>query len=449
MGSLSRPLVAAIFACGLFLLSAPHAPAQTPPVQPGQFIISELRFRGPAGDEDEFIEFYNNTDAEIVVASVDGSPGWALVADDGVVRFVIPNGTRIPARGHLLAANSDGYSLTAYPAGDPEFIIGVPVTPVIGPSDRRFEPLAPEDGNIGGEEETAAASPFGTATPNVTYDVGIDDFGGVALFTSTVPAQQTLANRLDAFGFTPVPTLYREGAGKPTTGVSEREASYYRDLRGNLPKDTDQNAADFLLVGTSADTTGNLLGAPGPENLRSPVQTNAGFAVDNLDPQLSASGAPNRVRTTAPVRNGDLGTLIIRRTFTNNTGRPVTRLRFRVIDLTTLGSPAVCGANGTSPCADMRVLSSQDGQASSPNIGTVAVRGVKLEEPPEQDSFHGGGLNSSLSAEFINTRTPLAPGERVNIQFTLGIMRGGTFRFFINIEALVAPETDEPGPPGV
>lgn len=449
MRSLLRPLAAAVvFVCGLNLFSAPHAAAQTPAVQPGQVIFSEVRFRGPAGDEDEFIELYNNTDADIVVRSSDNSAGWAVVADDGVTRFVIPNNTFIPARGHLLAANANGYSLSAYPAGDPEFIEGTPITPLGDPDGRRFEPLAPDEATIGPADESGN-SPFGTATPDITYSVGVNNFGGVALFTSTVPAQQILANRLDAFGFNVVPQLYREGAGVAPHGVSNRESSYFRDLRGNLPKDTGDNASDFVLAGTIPDVTGELLGAPGPENQRSPIQMNSRFAVNNLAPQVSTASAPNRERTTTPVKNGDLGTLTIRRTFTNNTGRPVTRLRFRVIDITTRGSAPTCGADGATPCADLRVLSSQDGQVSSPTIGTVVVRGVRLEEPPEQDSFHGGGYNSSLSADFVTITSPLAPGESVNVQFALGIMRGGTFRFLINIEALVAPEVDEPGPPGV
>ena len=64
----------------------------------GDLLISEFRLRGPAGDDDEFIELYNNTDAPIAVATTDGSSGWALAASDGVIRFVIPNGTILPAR---------------------------------------------------------------------------------------------------------------------------------------------------------------------------------------------------------------------------------------------------------------------------------------------------------------------------------------------------------------
>src|SRR5262245_10304641 len=73
---------------------------------PAALLISEFRFRGPAGVNDEFIELYNNTDSPLTVNAVDGSSGFAVAAADGVVRVVIPNGTIIPARGHYLGANN-------------------------------------------------------------------------------------------------------------------------------------------------------------------------------------------------------------------------------------------------------------------------------------------------------------------------------------------------------
>ena len=85
--------------------------------------ISEYRLRGPGGAQDEFVELYNNTDAAIIVSDptppASGAPGWAVVSSDSpaAAKFVVPNGTVIPARGHYLAANVNGYSLGAHPAG--------------------------------------------------------------------------------------------------------------------------------------------------------------------------------------------------------------------------------------------------------------------------------------------------------------------------------------------
>ena len=62
--------------------------------------------------------------------------------------------------------------------------------------------------------------------------------------------------------------------------------------------------------------------------------------------------APNRVRDFTPaLPNATNGTMSIRRRFTNNTGAPVTRLRFRIIDLSSLAVPGP-------GFADLRALSS-------------------------------------------------------------------------------------------
>jgi hypothetical protein len=390
--------------CAVAILSLVRpASAQT---QTGTVIISELRLRGPNGAEDEFVEIYNNSDTPRVVQASDTTPGWAIAISNAQQQItgnicIIPNGTTIPARGHYLCANSNGYSLSGYPSGNP--------TPNPSP--------APSPTPL-----------FATATPDNTWQFDVPDGSGVALFTTTSTIAQTAATRLDAFGFTISPPLFREGAGWPSVPTSARQASFFRDLTNVIPKDTNNNAADFLYAGTAPDISGNLLGAPGPENLRSPV-TGLNITTALLDPSQPPAAVPNRERRPTVVPNGNLGTIIIRRTFTNNTGLPVSRLRFRVAQITTLGNENTCGGV---VCADVRALTSTDGEAG---VGgqVVTVRGVRLEEPPTQTI--GGGFNSSLSADFITLATPLAPGQSVNIQFVLGVMRTGNFRFFFNIEA--------------
>ncbi|HEU5132508.1 MAG TPA: lamin tail domain-containing protein, partial [Pyrinomonadaceae bacterium] len=135
-------------------------------------VISEFRVRGFQGANDEFVEIYNNTDTDHTVASSDGSSGYALAASDGVARFVIPNGTVIPARGHYLGVNSVAYSLAFYPAGNGNF-----------------------------------------ATGDAGFTTNIPDNDGVALFNTSNAANFTLANRFDAVGSTSAAALYREGAG--------------------------------------------------------------------------------------------------------------------------------------------------------------------------------------------------------------------------------------------
>ena len=401
-------IAAAALTCGVIFASRP-AVAQTQ-IQAGQVVISELRLRGPAGSNDEFVELYNNTNQAIVVQATDGSAGWSVVISSGQVQgtlFTIPNGTTIPARGHYLGANAQGYSLGGYPSGNPNVLTDAP--------------------------SVAAVSAFATATPNATWDIDVADGSGVALFSTTNGTNLTAATRLDAFGYTGSPALFREGTGFANVVTANTEHTYYRDLRSTLPQDTNNNAADFLLVGTAISLQITRLGAPGPENLASPIVNNTTIVGTLLDPAVGQSSPPNRERRPNVEPNADLGVLLIRRTITNNTGQPVSRLRFRVINTTTTGTPgAECG--GT--CADVRALTSQDGEAA---VGgqVVTVRGVRLEEPPSQPA--GGGYNAGLSADFITLGTPLLSGQSVNLVFKLGVMRSGSFRFIVNIEAQNSP----------
>jgi hypothetical protein len=369
-----------------------------------ELIISEFRFgvQDPAVETsnlDEYIELYNNTDTPLEVTTTDGSNGWALVAADGAIRNIIPVNETIPARGHYLIANSMGYSLADYPAGSDS-----------------------------------------SATPDATYTQDIPLISGVALFRTANPANFTLANRLDAVGFSNAPSLYREN-GLTTFPVSSGGTNYFhvRKMTSGLPQDTGDNASDFALVTLGFDS-GATLGAPGPENRSSPIQRNGTVKASLLDPSVTSAFPPNRARSGTPVANGAFGTLTLRRTFRNMTGAPVTRLRFRVVDITTRG-------NTQAGQADLRVVN------SSPEIiavggGTpmnVTVQGVRLEEPPEQ--FSGGGLNSSLDCcdtpevdapEGTRTVTldePLADGDAIHIQFRLGVEQEGSFRFFVNVEA--------------
>lgn len=377
----------------------------TPVAGLGPIAISEFRLSGPSSENDEFIEIANNTNAPIIVTTTDGSAGWTLVGADGAARFTIPNTTVLPARGHYLGCNnngSGGYSLAAY------------------------------------------------ATCDATYTTSIANNTGVALFQTADPTNFTLANRLDAVGFNPgANALYRSGTGLTPININTAQYSFVRKLTTGLSQSTGDNAQDFVLVsqpdgpipsirqklGGSVKLGGiapvPVLGAPGPEGLASPIQRNAQIAGSLIDPQCTNSGLPTsacaRARDTTPVGNGQFGTLSIRRTFTNNTGQPVTRLRFRVVDITTLG-------NQTKGEADLRLLNSPVITVTRTDNTPVTVQGLTIEEPPTQAS--GGGLNSTVAAGIITTGTPLAPGASINVHFLLGVQQAGAYRIFVNIEAL-------------
>ncbi|HWS85982.1 MAG TPA: hypothetical protein VN282_03240 [Pyrinomonadaceae bacterium] len=402
--SLRRPSLffyAAAFAAFVFLSAAEVS---------AQLIISEFRYRGPNGANDEFIEIYNNSGADHTVTSMAPSTGYAVAASNGVARCVIPNGTVIPNRGHYLCVNSVGYSLASYPAGNGT-----------------------------------------TATGDATYTTNIPENAGIAIFNTSVAANFTLANRMDAVGTTAeANTTYKEGTGLPTLVGFSIDYAWVRDTcgksgsittfgqcpTGGLPKDTNNNAADFYFVDTNGTSAGGgqRLGAPGPENLSSPIQRNSSFAINALDPCVSTASPPNRVRdfTSDPANNSTFGTIDIRRSVTNFTGGNVTRLRWRVIDLTTF--PAPSGIADLRPRTSTAVVVTVDREPCGSGTSNVTVQGTTLEQPPSQPN--GGGFNSSLSSGTVTLATPLAPGATLDLRFLLGIQQNGSFKFLVNVEAL-------------
>jgi len=383
-------------------------PNPGPVPQAGFLLISEFRLRGPSGANDEFIEIYNDSGAPHTVTALSGT-GYGIAASDGVLRCTIPNGTVIPVRGHFLCTNSVAYSLGGYAAGD------------------------------------------------ATYATDIADNAGIALFNNNSGgASFSLANRFDAVGSTSeANTLYKEGTGYPALTPFSIDYAFVRDNCGkqgsittfgqcsrSTPIDTDNNATDFYFVDTNGTSAGagQRLGAPGPENLASPIQRNSTITPANLDSTVNVASPPNRVRdfTSVPANNSTFGTLSLRLRFINNTGANVTRLRFRIIDVTTFPAPSgfadlrpitsssvvVAGINDSATCT----------AASLSTPCTVTVQGTTLEQPPSQPN--GSGFNGSLAAGTVTLGTPLANGASVNVQFLLGIQQTGNFKIYVNMEAL-------------
>jgi hypothetical protein len=376
--------------CAVLLFSL--AVSQSRPVLaqgPQDVLISEFRHRGANGALDEYVELYNNTNSDITVSTTDSSGGWTLVARsaDGTSATAvaaIPNGTVLFARSHLLATGAN-YSLAAYAASD----------------------LA------------------------LTQD--LEDNSGFALFKTQNPSNFTEANRLDAVGFNnatgAVPDLTREGGGLPPVGTADGEYAHVRKLTSGLPQDTNDNAADFVFVSTTAGAFGgavaSVLGAPGPEGSLSPVRFDGFITSSLIDTGVPAASPPNRVRNGS----GDSGTIVIRRQYTNTTAFAINRLRFRAVNITTFNSENVCGGCQQ---AVLALLSSSDALVATSTRGTIVVRGLTLEEPPPQP--FGGGLNSSVTVALPVGGLP--PGESIDVQFVLGVAKAGFFRFFVNVEAL-------------
>src|SRR5262249_12245677 len=187
-----------------------------------ELLIAEFRFRGQAGLNDEYINLYNNTDSALTISTTDGSAGWALVGADGTVRVTIPNGTIIRARGWYLITNNNatgGFGLGAFPAG---------TGTTVGSGDKQY-----------------------------SLDIPVSGVNaGVALFRSSTTFN--LTTRVDAVGYASVDALYREGTGMTTGGAEQvvnLQQAYTRDMTTGVPKDTDDNKADFRTVDTNGTLT--------------------------------------------------------------------------------------------------------------------------------------------------------------------------------------------------
>jgi hypothetical protein len=389
-------------------------------------VISEFRTFGPTGSCDEFVEIYNATGTPVTVQSSEaGSLGFAVAQSNGNVLFTIPNGTQIPARGHYLAVNNGGgactgsFSGSAYPAG-----VGT------------------------------------TATGNNTLNEDIPTNAGIALFNTSLQASFNLANRLDAVGAaTEANALYKEGTGYPAlsaalSGNPGINYSLFRKAQSGPPQDANNNETDFQtadingtnLCSSTINFACQRLGAPGPENLSSPVTRNADIKATLVDTQCTGiavnptlrSACRFERRTDAGSGYGSsptsTGTLSIRRRFTNTTGAPVTRLRFRIVDITTF--PAPLGTADLRAITSAQVTATCQNESGTPHLctdnasPTTTIEGTTLETDASGQP-NGGAFNSTLSLA-----TPLADGASVNVQFLLGVEQNGSFRFFINVEAL-------------
>jgi carboxypeptidase family protein/uncharacterized protein DUF4214 len=395
-------------------LVKPSTPA---PATSGSLIISEFRLRGPQGVRDEFVELYNPSNSPLRVTTTDNSDGWALVySSDGNAKTgvaVIPNGTFIPARGHILIAD------------DPDSAAGTPAVVY----------------SLSAYPNTAVR----TSESDIGWAFDLADNGGLAVFNTSIPANWTAPNRLDSAGFNGIAAgLFKEGTG--ITNISATtptgQMTFYRKLNSGFPQDTGDNASDFVFADPVAEvlTVTPRLGAAGPENLDSPIHnTLAGLTQTGIDPAVATAASPNFVFDPTVVPNGANGTIKLRRTFSNNTGSSISRLRLRVVDLTTLNSPILFGTQ-----ADLRLLTSTGESVaiggSNPACnggaggGPCTMQPLTIETPPTQAI--GGGFDSSVGANTVTLAAPLANGSAINLNLVFGIQTVGCYQLIIIAEAL-------------
>ncbi|BCM92545.1 hypothetical protein IAD21_04427 [Abditibacteriota bacterium] len=261
-------------------------------------LLSEFRLSGPGsagtGDStDEFIELANTINASLNVT------GWTITAD---VTTVTLSGN-IPAYGHYLIAGT-GYSLGTY------------------------------------------------AGANLTLSAGTD-----------IPLNATLVLK-NADGVM-VDKVNGNGALVPTSSTTQY--SYVRRLESGLPADTDTDSSDFNLVDISSTSstvdvsgvgllTGARLGAPGPQNLASPIQRNTSIAITPISiPGNGLAGTAVTPEARYVSKNSTIdpkGRLSLRYNIKNkSTTTTVTSMRFRIVAIT-------AGTSSTAGVADIRAISS-------------------------------------------------------------------------------------------
>ena len=365
-----------------------------PPLTVREVLISEFRLSGPGGSEDDYIELYCNRDSACNISGI-SLRGYDPV-NGGDFSLTFPGQTVIPARQYFLVGDSRGYSLSSYGAPNVDVALSQPPEP---------EPAFYFYDNEG-------LQLIGADDPVVIDSVGFTGGGNEEQYVEGTGLQRASSRPADQYAYVRKRTMATIGR----------------------PQDTDNNAADFVLVSvTGTAHTGisapPVLGAPGPQGLTSPLTyTNSQVTGLLVDQTKALDADPNNVR----VGSGNSGTLSIRRSFTNNTGITLDYLGFRVIDITTFNSPVLVEDQ-----AQLRLITSSDTTAEVPSRGgTISIFGTTLEYDnalaPQQPN--GGGLNSSVFTNFSEEGI-MQPNATVDVQFLMNVVKSGAYKFYVYVEA--------------
>ena len=501
---------------------------------PNPLKISRFRENGPNGPLDEFVEIYNPGTTVHVVASGNCTGGYSVVASAGngttsnaVLQVCkIPNGTVIPAGGYYLCTGS-AYSLNnrglnggpegANAVGDAPIGCGGSCTGDI-PTDAGLALLDVganvvtlcEKGSLGCSSGFIYSNVADTGSARVYDSAGFNPYGAGA----PAPGRPSLAGN-----FCEGPCLQPVGDASTGAGcnnpseifpvVSQPPACYglagqYQILRrqttfdaslGTVHQDSNNNPDDFILVAPTASTnmglqvTGVLgvtavLGAAGPQNSNAPADmprtqfTQAPFDGSN---QL---GAPNAERIYAldpSIANSDnnpLGTFTLRLRYTNNSGKPITPIRFRIDNLSTLCGPhqaaligtakarnlsatADCGVDGFS--AILKVVNSSpevvmDSTGIEQTVLGTVMEDLSVGAPPAPGPLSplGGGIDNTL---IVARPEPGSTGDGVNggtgffngisfasppanvfrVRFKFGVVKTGRFILLVTPQAKFGP----------
>src|SRR3954471_12492363 len=231
---MGRRLITSVVAFAMVLTLVPFgAPASA---STSGIVISEFRFRGPAGGNDEYVEL-TNTSASAVDISGWKLQGCASATGAASDRATVAAGVLISAGGHFLFTNN------------------------------------------------AAGGYSGAVPGDATYSTGFTDGAGVRITNAALAV-------VDGVGGNGIGgTQCREGAGIAGMPTANGDNSYERRSGGT--QDTDDNTADF--DGPKAGGPQNLDGAPAvqattPANGQTDVAANANVLVTFNEP-VAATGA--------------------------------------------------------------------------------------------------------------------------------------------------------------
>jgi hypothetical protein len=340
----------------------------------GELIVNQLRFSGPGGAGDQYVELYN-TGVPMPLA------GFTVAWASGAV-LVLPLDAPILPTGRSYLVAGAGYSLSA----------------VAGPDISA--------GSVGSGGVRVAAP---DETQTVTDAVGSSGAG--------------------FFSGSPLPAV----SGSPTD-----QYAWTRLNVAGRPRNTQNNAADFALVSTTGGVVGgvqSMLGTPSPQNTGSPYQHNAALPSALLDPGVVNSAAPNQVYVVGT--GGNPGTLTVRRTITNRSATAMTTARLRITSLSEAnGAPKPGVAVQPANPARLRIVrpATPTSTVAVSAGGTVTVRNLSPDAPAP--ATPGGGLATTLTVPLPGGA--LGPGESVHIAITFAVDAAGSFWFGYNVDALEA-----------
>jgi hypothetical protein len=329
-------------------------------------VITQFRMSGPGGAADQFVQILNRCAFPVPLGGV------VVRAADGTAVTLPASAGTLPAGRSFLVAGG-GYSLT------------------------------------------------GTAIPDLT----VGSLGGPGGLRVSVP--DTAGTVLDAVG---TAAGYTSGTPLPAfTGSPAEQYAWLRFAPLGTPRDTGDNAADFVLVSTTGGVVGGVqstVGSPAPASRTSPVGGSTTFVSSLVDPSTAYTAEPNRV-----VVNGAPGALVVRRVITNTGPTTAATMRLRVNSLSEQhGAPR---PDGPAPAnaAWLRLV------APSTSTTTLTIGGQPVVVQNLTPAGPAGGAGAGLNSTYDVTLPAggLAPGASVAVALSFAVDRRGPFWFTYDVES--------------